>query len=165
MSRRHRFDVDFYNVPHQKHFISNEDADQLKTELLSRRKPLVYIRHLYWLQFKEHEKPIYINMVRDPVELFISNFYYLRKGFSKKNNTNSEWKWEMSNDRRELTIESCIEKKGFLCGLTLSNRDFRAGMRGAVCTNDSLFLWPGREMSPETALEMGPRACKEKRSE
>ena len=122
MSHRHRFHVDFYNVPHQKHFISSEDADDLKTELLSRAKPLVYIRHLYWLQFKEHEKPVYINMVRDPVELFISNFYYLRKGFSKKNNTNSDWKWDMSDDKRELTIEKCIENKGLFLHLYFSQQ-------------------------------------------
>ena len=73
---------------------------------------MVYIRHLYWLQFKDHEKPVYINMVRDPVELFISNFYYLRRGFNKKNNTNSDWKWEMSNERRSETIEQCIGANG-----------------------------------------------------
>ena len=51
-------------------------------------------------------------MVRDPVELFISNFYYLRRGFNKKNNTNSDWKWEMSNERRSETIEQCIRANG-----------------------------------------------------
>lgn len=112
MSQRHGFIVDFYNKPHQKHFIPPEEAEELKVELLSRRKPMVYIRHLYWLQFKDHEKPIYINMVRDPVELFISNFYYMRRGFNKKNNTSSEWKWEMSESKRAETIEQCIETKG-----------------------------------------------------
>ncbi|KAL7734363.1 hypothetical protein ACLKA6_010698 [Drosophila palustris] len=43
----------------------------------------VYIRHINWLDFDEFDlpKPIYINMVRDPVERVISWFYYARSSY------------------------------------------------------------------------------------
>lgn len=61
-------------------------------------------------------------MVRDPVELFISNFYYLRNGFQKTANKNSsEWTWNMSEDKRSQTIEDCIHAKGYSFYLTKYN--------------------------------------------
>ena len=108
--------MQFFNKPHQKHFISKDDEDDLKIELSQSVKPMIYIRHLHWIHFQEQQKPIYINMVRDPVELFISNFYYLRNGFQKTADKNSsEWKWNMSEDKRSQTIEDCIHAKGFKC--------------------------------------------------
>ena len=50
-------------------------------------------------------------MVRDPVELFISNFYYKRRGFKSKKS--SAWKIEMPEEERNKTIEQCIHNKGF----------------------------------------------------
>ncbi|KAH8408066.1 hypothetical protein KR222_008433 [Zaprionus bogoriensis] len=43
----------------------------------------IYIRHINWLDFDEFDlpKPIYINMVRDPVERVISWFYYARSSY------------------------------------------------------------------------------------
>ncbi|XP_059219912.1 heparan sulfate 2-O-sulfotransferase pipe-like isoform X3 [Stomoxys calcitrans] len=43
----------------------------------------VYIEHVNWLDFDEFElpKPIYINMVRDPVERIISWYYYVRGSY------------------------------------------------------------------------------------
>ncbi|XP_017957433.1 heparan sulfate 2-O-sulfotransferase pipe-like isoform X3 [Drosophila navojoa] len=42
-----------------------------------------YIRHINWLDFSEFDLPlpIYINMVRDPVERVISWFYYARSSY------------------------------------------------------------------------------------
>ena len=63
----------------------------------------------YNIIFKK-QKPIYINMVRDPVELFISNFYYKRRGFKSKKN--SSWRIDMPETERNKTIEQCIHNKG-----------------------------------------------------
>ncbi|XP_034658967.1 heparan sulfate 2-O-sulfotransferase pipe-like isoform X7 [Drosophila subobscura] len=43
----------------------------------------IYIEHCNWLDFRRYElpKPIYINLVRDPVERMISWFYYVRSGY------------------------------------------------------------------------------------
>ncbi|XP_017137595.1 heparan sulfate 2-O-sulfotransferase pipe-like isoform X6 [Drosophila miranda] len=43
----------------------------------------IYIEHCNWLDFHRYQlpKPIYINLVRDPVERMISWFYYIRSGY------------------------------------------------------------------------------------
>lgn len=43
----------------------------------------IYIQHISWLNFTEFQlpKPIYINMVRDPVERVISWYYYVRGAY------------------------------------------------------------------------------------
>ncbi|SPP76576.1 blast:Heparan sulfate 2-O-sulfotransferase pipe [Drosophila guanche] len=43
----------------------------------------IYIEHCNWLDFRRYElpEPIYINLVRDPVERMISWFYYVRSGY------------------------------------------------------------------------------------
>ncbi|XP_068148915.1 heparan sulfate 2-O-sulfotransferase pipe-like [Drosophila tropicalis] len=43
----------------------------------------MYIEHINWIDFDEFDlpKPIYINMVRDPVERVISWFYYVRSSY------------------------------------------------------------------------------------
>ena len=49
-------------------------------------------------------------MVRDPVELFISKFYYKRNGFQSKHN--EEWELAMNDVDRNKSIEECIHNKG-----------------------------------------------------
>lgn len=43
----------------------------------------VYIEHMNWINFEHYKypKPIYINLVRDPVERVISWYYYVRNGY------------------------------------------------------------------------------------
>ena len=45
--------------------------------------PLSYVKHLNFLNFEEFDKknPIYINMVRHPVERVISWYYYIRQNW------------------------------------------------------------------------------------
>ncbi|XP_037069321.1 heparan sulfate 2-O-sulfotransferase pipe-like isoform X3 [Pollicipes pollicipes] len=52
-------------------------------ELLTRmaaEKPLIYDRHVSYIDFTRFNRsqPIYVNLIRDPVERFISLFYFLR---------------------------------------------------------------------------------------
>ncbi|XP_020815970.1 heparan sulfate 2-O-sulfotransferase pipe-like, partial [Drosophila serrata] len=43
----------------------------------------IYIEHCNWLDFHRYQlpRPIYINLVRDPVERMISWYYYVRSGY------------------------------------------------------------------------------------
>jgi len=43
----------------------------------------IYIEHCNWLDFRRYQlpRPIYINLVRDPVERMISWYYYVRSGY------------------------------------------------------------------------------------
>ena len=49
----------------------------------------VYIRHMFYLSEEQlkigaYEKIGYVNMVKDPVEQFISWYYYERNGWGKR---------------------------------------------------------------------------------
>ncbi|XP_061393620.1 heparan sulfate 2-O-sulfotransferase pipe-like [Musca vetustissima] len=52
----------------------------------------VYIEHVNWIDFEEFDlpKPIYINMVRDPVERVISWYYYVRGAYKNAIEYNRE---------------------------------------------------------------------------
>ena len=53
LSKRNAFQVDYYNKPHQVHFVSKEDELKLVDELSNSSKPAVYVRHIYWIPFKD----------------------------------------------------------------------------------------------------------------
>ena len=57
------------------------------------------------------QNPTYINIARDPVDMFISNYYYLRFGFSSATNGKhaADWKHEMSDERRNMKLDDCVK--------------------------------------------------------
>lgn len=81
-----------------------------------------YDRHLYYIDFAKEgarRQPIYINVVREPAERFISSFYYVRskerlarvsaRGLLKSN-PSSYWK--------NSTVEQCLLKGEPECSFT-----------------------------------------------
>ena len=109
--------------PRQRHFL---DSDELKFEFVKNvteksknqnLKTLLYLRHLHFINFENYNQknPIYINIIRNPVERWISSYYYLRNGFEKdqKQTPEQRKKWETkwrTDPNRHLSIEECIEK-------------------------------------------------------
>lgn len=72
--------------------------------------PLIYIRHIYYLRFYELTKtnPIYINIIRDPVDMFVSNYYYRRFGWNGEKALPGKWSTNMTDVVRNMTIGECI---------------------------------------------------------
>ena len=63
--------------------------------------PLSYVKHVNFLNFEEfgRKNPIYINMVRHPVERIISWYYYIRQNwYQLKGDKNDPDKFELKND-------------------------------------------------------------------
>ncbi|XP_076030227.1 uronyl 2-sulfotransferase homolog pip-like [Oratosquilla oratoria] len=60
--------------------LSQKEQLHLANSLLSGSQHISYDRHLYYTNFSALElpPPIYVNVVRDPIERFISSFYYRR---------------------------------------------------------------------------------------
>lgn len=54
--------------------------EHLVQEIIQEEEPSSYTKHVAYIDFAsmDYLKPIYINMVRDPVERIISWFYYIR---------------------------------------------------------------------------------------
>ncbi|KAH8258778.1 hypothetical protein KR038_008655, partial [Drosophila bunnanda] len=59
---------------------TEEDEQDLVEQLSNLPTPGVYVEHSNWVNFTKHNnpRPIYINMVRDPIQKVISAYYYQR---------------------------------------------------------------------------------------
>ncbi|XP_070554191.1 uronyl 2-sulfotransferase-like [Ptychodera flava] len=77
---------DFYLVKSQEFHgrtVSENEEAELVSEIMNITPPFLYNRHLDYINFEKHgieDAPMYINLIRDPVERKISSFYYLRFG-------------------------------------------------------------------------------------
>jgi len=113
----------FYTIndikPNQKHFLPTlQERLEFTRNLTEIPRPMIYIRHLHFLNFTHYNSPmpLYINIIRDPVEHFISNYYYLRHGFQRNQEKLNEYqkaRWSHSNvitnqDERDQNLTVCI---------------------------------------------------------
>nr|CAB3267572.1 uronyl 2-sulfotransferase-like [Phallusia mammillata] len=73
----------------------------------------VYIRHLNFLDFEScnSSNPIYINIIRDPVERAVTTYYYRRFGFAKQSGINQWQKQSLSDELLHMSLEDCVNKK------------------------------------------------------
>ena len=61
----------------EKPFLTADGQRVVVKAIEATKKPLVYIRHQYFIDFEEfnYKRPLYLNMIRDPMKRFES-FYY-----------------------------------------------------------------------------------------
>ncbi|CAL4165752.1 unnamed protein product, partial [Meganyctiphanes norvegica] len=57
-----------------------EELENLQMSVMKTNRPILYNRHMYYINYTEfgHPDPLYMNFIRDPVERFISYYYYMR---------------------------------------------------------------------------------------
>lgn len=111
-----------------------KERQEIEVErVLNRDDPGVFVSHMNWIDFSEFDepKPIYINMVRDPVERVISWFYYIRspwifvpqRRLRKQKMPDAKW--------MNTEFDECVERKHQFCqytqgaGFGLSDTDHR----------------------------------------
>ena len=80
---------------------------ELVEQLENLPEPWCYNRHMHFVNFSEfhHNMPVYINLVRDPVDRFVSRYYHVR--YVNPRN--------MTAQRHNWTINDCIEKASPEC--------------------------------------------------
>jgi hypothetical protein len=76
-------------------------------------KPMMIMKHHFWMNFTEYHlpQPTYINMIRDPVDRFVSEYYHCRHGTEGNptlKGTNCKY---MTRDRLDMTIDECIKNR------------------------------------------------------
>ncbi|XP_077866541.1 uronyl 2-sulfotransferase-like [Saccoglossus kowalevskii] len=74
---RTNYDFKEYNEEHVKQL--NEELVNLVSAI---DPPSVYLRHFHYIDFMKFgvKQPLYINIIRDPIERFVSGYYYRRFG-------------------------------------------------------------------------------------
>jgi len=76
--------------------------------------PMLYSRHIHYINFLKFgvKHPIYINLIRDPIERFSSNYHFKRYGDMLKKGPRSN---EINEENLNLDINDCILKNYSEC--------------------------------------------------
>ena len=97
----------------EKPFLTQEQQSKVVNQIEAEKKPLVYIRHQYFIDFEKFGKkrPIYINMIRDPIKRFESFYYFIRFGNEEGDGADVA----MSEEKLKMTIDECVKKRSREC--------------------------------------------------
>lgn len=109
LAERHHFTLVSSDIHNKTRLTKNEQVDLMKN-ITSIPQPYLYTRHVHFLNFTRFhiEQPVYINIIRDPINRFLSNYFFRRFG---------DWRGEqnhlirtpgMKDDERYLDINVCI---------------------------------------------------------
>ncbi|XP_039271717.2 uronyl 2-sulfotransferase-like [Styela clava] len=107
-----------HNWPHVQQILTEDEQKNLVENVTTAANGAasIFIRHLHFVDFEKFSssvKPIYINVIRNPIERFISHYYYMRFGFG--NGNSKAWMKNMSNATRFEKLEECVAKSAEKC--------------------------------------------------
>lgn len=110
---RNSYNVESPYEPGEKPFLTQSEEQVVVNHLESVPHPSLYIRHQYFIDFHEHGKkrPLYINVIRDPVEKFRSFYYFIRNG----NKEGDGGDVPMSEIKRLTSIDECVKMQDKEC--------------------------------------------------
>ncbi|KAM9355490.1 uronyl 2-sulfotransferase-like isoform 1-T1 [Pholidichthys leucotaenia] len=109
LAEKHQFNLVSSDIHNKTRLTKHEQVDLMKN-ISTIPQPYLYTRHVHFLNFTRFriEQPVYINIIRDPINRFLSNYFFRRFG---------DWRGEqnhlirtpgMKDDERYLDINVCI---------------------------------------------------------
>ncbi|XP_048858298.1 uronyl 2-sulfotransferase a [Brienomyrus brachyistius] len=109
LAEKHRFNLVSSDIHNKTRLTEQEQVDLMKNISVI-PQPFLFTRHVHFLNFTRFriEQPVYINIIRDPINRFLSNYFFRRFG---------DWRGEqnhlirtpgMKDDERYLDINVCI---------------------------------------------------------
>nr|XP_021328743.1 uronyl 2-sulfotransferase-like isoform X2 [Danio rerio] len=109
LADRHQFTLVSSDI-HNKTRLTKREQENLIQNISTTPQPFLYTRHVHFLNFSRFktEEPVHINIIRDPISRFLSNYFFRRFG---------DWRGEenhvvrtpgMKEDERYLDINTCI---------------------------------------------------------
>ncbi|XP_035474190.1 uronyl 2-sulfotransferase a isoform X1 [Scophthalmus maximus] len=109
LAEKHQFNLVSSDIHNKTRLTKHEQVDLMKN-ITNIPQPFLYTRHVHFLNFTRFriEQPVYINIIRDPINRFLSNYFFRRFG---------DWRGEqnhlirtpgMKDDERYLDINVCI---------------------------------------------------------
>lgn len=109
-----KFHVLHINTTKNSHVLSLSDQARIVHNITSWRlkKPAIYHGHMAFLDFQKfgtNERPIYINLIRKPLDRFISYYYFLRYGDNFRPHV------VRRRQGNKMTFDECVEKEEKEC--------------------------------------------------
>nr|XP_014349730.1 PREDICTED: uronyl 2-sulfotransferase-like [Latimeria chalumnae] len=89
--------------------ISGYKAELMKN-ITTAEQPYLFTRHIHFLNFTRFgmEQPVHINIIRDPVSRFLSNYFFRRFGDWRSEQNRMIRTPGMKDEERYLDIDECI---------------------------------------------------------
>jgi len=113
LCRRNKFSAIHMNVTRNQHTLHLPDQVSLISNISNwvQRKPAVYHGHLAFIDFTKfgHVNPIYIQVIREPLDRFVTYYYFLRCGDDHRPHLTRS----RAGDNR--TFDECVAAKGRDC--------------------------------------------------
>ncbi|KAG7465681.1 hypothetical protein MATL_G00156210 [Megalops atlanticus] len=109
LAERHSFTLVSSDIHNKTRLTKHEQVDLMRN-ISNIPQPFLFTRHVHFLNFTRFriEQPVYINIIRDPINRFLSNYFFRRFG---------DWRGEqnhlirtpgMKDEERYLDINVCI---------------------------------------------------------
>lgn len=96
--------------PREQKMWVNEVYEELDS-LMPKTKPLLFTRHQYYINFADHNvlEPLYMNLIRDPVDRFASFYYFQRYG-NARGGGKKQPPGQMSYEDWNMPIDECVRQ-------------------------------------------------------
>ncbi|MBN3311123.1 UST sulfotransferase, partial [Amia calva] len=109
LSERHQFNL-FSSDIHNRTRLSKHEQGELTKNISILPQPFLYTRHVHFLNFSRfsREQPVYINIIRDPINRFLSNYFFRRFGDWRGEQNHMIRTPRMKDEERYLDINVCI---------------------------------------------------------
>jgi len=117
LCRRNKFNVLHFNITKNNHVLSISDQMRFVNNITTwtEKKPAFYHGHLAYIELSRFDlqpKPIYINIIREPLDRLVSYYYFVRHG----DDFRPHLKRRKSGNKE--TFDECVAKENSDCDPT-----------------------------------------------
>ncbi|XP_038936988.1 uronyl 2-sulfotransferase isoform X3 [Rattus norvegicus] len=109
LSEKHGFKLVTSDIHNKTRLTKNEQMELIKN-ISTVEQPYLFTRHVHFLNFSRFggDQPVYINIIRDPVSRFLSNYFFRRFGDWRGEQNHMIRTPSMRQEERYLDINECI---------------------------------------------------------
>ncbi|XP_051868987.1 uronyl 2-sulfotransferase a isoform X1 [Pristis pectinata] len=95
---------------HNKTRLNKNEQMELINNISIGEQPYLYTRHVHFLNFTRFglEQPVHINIIRDPINRFVSNYFFRRFGDWRSEQNHQIRTPGMKDEERYMDINDCI---------------------------------------------------------
>ncbi|KAK7907788.1 hypothetical protein WMY93_016400 [Mugilogobius chulae] len=109
LAEKHHFNLVSSEI-HNKTRLSKHEQVALMKNITSIPEPFLYTRHVHFLNFTSFkiEQPVYFNIIRDPINRFLSNYFFRRFGDFRGEQFHLLRTPNMKDEERYLELEDVL---------------------------------------------------------